>query len=90
VDLSLYNLYYKGCNEPTDMPLDKRESLAGDTINRISANLPHCGASNTYTYYFLIIAKDDENNPKLGFDELRQIGFKSDARSSSPSQVINP
>ena len=75
VDLSLYNLYYKGCNEPTDMPLDKRESLAGDTINRISANLPHCGASNTYTYYFLIIAKDDENNPKLGFDELRQIGL---------------
>jgi len=75
-DLNLYNLYYNGCADPTTIPLDKKEILPGNPTVKITANLPHCSpGSDTYNYYFFILAKDKLNNPDIEFNKLKELGL---------------
>lgn len=75
-DLSSYSLYYKGCEFPKVMPSDNRESMAGTTSIKLSANLPHCvPGSDTYSYYFFVLAEDKSGNPDIDLDKLKELGL---------------
>ena len=74
-DLKSYKIYYQGCSKPDklDAMIDEETDSPGYTM---SADLPRCDPSDTFIYYFIVLAKDSSHNPDLSLDKLKELGLK--------------